>query len=181
MVSVEEIAAVLHEASPALRSVQQRAAIEIERKFLATPTVLPLCRSGTLLVQGYLYTDAGNTLRVRCAGERAFLTWKGPKSGASREELEIEVPSSIGEALLANVPSHARIQKIRYRIEHAGAVWDVDVFGRALDGLILAEIEMAREDQFVALPPWVEQEVTADQRYRNSRLAAGRMPDRRAA
>ncbi len=46
------------------------------------------------------------------------------------------------------------------------------MFGRALDGLILAEIEMAREDQFVALPPWVEQEVTADQRYRNSRLAA---------
>ncbi len=64
------------------------------------------------------------------------------------------MPLPIGEALLAGVPSHARIQKIRYRIEHAGAVWDVDAFGGALDGSILAEIEMASEDQFVELPPW---------------------------
>lgn len=57
----------------------------------------------------------------------------------------------------------------------------MDVFGGALDGLILAEIEMVGEDQFVELPPWVEQEVTADTRYRNSRLAAGVMPDGRVA
>jgi adenylate cyclase len=157
-------------------------AIEIERKFLATPAVLPLCRSGTLLVQGYLYTDTRNTLRVRRAGERAFLTWKGPKSGASREEVETEVPLSMGEALLADVPVQARIQKTRYRVEHAGAIWDVDVFGGTLNGLILAEIEMAREDQFVVLPPWVGCEVTADQRYRNSQLAVcAALPNRLAA
>lgn len=180
MVSVEEIAATPYGPS-ALRPVQHHIATEIERKFVAAAAVLPFCRSGTVLIQGYLYTDPRNTIRVRRAGERAFLTWKGPKSGASRKELEIEVPLPIGQALLADVPSHARIQKIRYRIEHAGAVWDVDVFGGALDGLILAEIEMAGEDQFVVLPPWVEQEVTADARYRNSRLAAGVMPDGRGA
>ena len=156
-------------------------ALEIERRFLATPAVLPLCRFGTLLVQGYLYTDACNTLRVRRAGDRAFLTWKGPKRGATREEVECEVPVPMGEALLADVPPDARLRKTRYRIEHAGAVWDVDVFEGALQGLILAEIEMARADQPVALPPWVEQEVTADQRYRNSRLAAFAIPDRLAA
>jgi CYTH domain-containing protein len=32
--------------------------------------------------------------------------------------------------------------------------------------------EMAREDEFVTLPPWVGQEVTTDARYRNTRLAA---------
>ncbi|MGH1570885.1 CYTH domain-containing protein [Methylobacterium sp. P31] len=153
----------------------------MERKFLASTAVLPFCRSGTLLVQGYLYTDAYNTIRVRLAAERAVLTWKGPKSGARREEVEFEVPLSMGEALLADVPPQARIQKTRYRTEHAGAVWDVDVFGGVLDGLILAEIEMVREDQFVVLPPWVEQEVTADARYRNSRLAMGAIPDRLAA
>ena len=150
--------------------------LEIERKFLATPAVLRLCRSGTLLVQGYIYTDALNTLRVRRAGDRAFLTWKGPKSGATREEVECEVPLQMGEELLADVPPHERIQKVRYRIEHAGAVWDVDVFEGALDGLILAEIEMAREDEPVVLPLWLGREVTSDQRYRNSRLAAGTMP-----
>jgi adenylate cyclase len=146
-------------------------ALEIERKFLATPDVLPLCRSGVLLVQGYLYTDSRNTLRVRRAGGRAFLTWKGPKSGAVREEIEAEVPLQMGEELLADVPVQERIRKTRYRVEHAGAIWDVDVFAGALDGLILAEIEMARADQRVALPPWVGREVTSDQRYRNSRLA----------
>jgi adenylate cyclase len=156
-------------------------AFEIERKFLAKPDVLALCRSGVLLVQGYLYTDTRNTLRIRRAGERAFLTWKGPKSGAVREEIEVEVSLQMGEELLADVHPEKRISKTRYRVEHAGAVWDVDVFGGALAGLILAEIEMAREDQLVVLPPWVEREVTADERYRNSRLAAGAMPGRLAA
>lgn len=148
-------------------------AVEIERKFLAVPAVLDLCRSGTPVLQGYLYSDAGNTVRVRRAGERTLLTWKGPKSGASREEIEIEVPRLIGEMLLASVPPQARVEKIRYRVEHAGAAWDVDVFDGAHAGLILAEIELAREDQQVVLPPWIEREVTADERYRNSRLAAG--------
>lgn len=148
-------------------------ALEIERKFLATPAVLPLCRSGTLLVQGYLYTDAHNTLRVRRAGDRAFLTWKGAKSGATREEVECEVPLQMGEELLADVSPNERIEKMRYRVEHAGAAWDVDVFKGALDGLILAEIEMAHEDELVVLPFWLGSEVTLDQRYRNSRLAAG--------
>ncbi len=36
-------------------------ALEIERKFLATSAVLPFCRSGTRLIQGYIYTDAHHT------------------------------------------------------------------------------------------------------------------------
>lgn len=156
-------------------------AIEIVRKFLANPDVLALCRSGVLFVQGYLFTDTRNTLRVRRAGGRAFLTWKGPKRGAAREEVECEVSLQMGQELLADVPLERRISKTRYRVEHAGAIWDVDVFGGALDGLILAEIELAREDQFVVLPSWVEREVTAEQCYRNSRLAACGMPDRLAA
>jgi adenylate cyclase len=156
-------------------------ALEIERKFLATSAVLPLCRSGTLLVQGYIYTDAHHTLRVRRAADRTFLTWKGPKSGAVREEVECEVPLQMGEALLADVPLNERVQKVRYRVEHAGAIWDVDVFQGALAGLRLAEIEMTREDEFVALPFWLGREVTSDQRYRNSRLATETLPNLLAA
>lgn len=51
------------------------------------------------------------------------------------------------------------------------------MFDGALGGLILAEIEMAREDELVVLPLWIGREVTSDQRYRNSRLAAGTMPE----
>ncbi|MET3415159.1 CYTH domain-containing protein [Methylobacterium sp. 1030] len=146
--------------------------IEIERKFLASPAVLVHCQSGTVIVQGYLYTDACNTIRVRRADMRAFLTWKGPKCGPTREEVEIEVLLALGKALLAIIPPTARVRKTRYRVDHAGASWDVDVFAGRHEGLILAEIEMAHEDQAVTLPPWVEREVTDDERYRNSRLAA---------
>jgi adenylate cyclase len=145
---------------------------EIERKFLATPAVLPLCQSGTLLTQGYLFTDAVTTIRIRRAGDRMLMTWKGPRTGISRSETEFEVAWEAGEALLASIPPHARIEKTRYRIEHTGATWDVDVFGSQLHGLILAEIELPRDDQLVVIPPWVSAEVTADERYRNSRLAA---------
>ena len=156
-------------------------ALEIERKFLAAPSVLPLCRVGTPLVQGYLYTDAYNTIRVRRAGQQMLLAWKGPKNGSVREEVEIEVSRSVGEGLLASVPPDIRVEKIRYRVEHAGVVWDVDVFGGSNTGLILAEIELTHEDQEVALPPWIECEVTADARYRNSRLATRPASDKLAA
>ena len=156
-------------------------AVEIERKFIASPAVLAHCRSGTPLIQGYLYTDAANTIRIRQAGQHMLVTWKSPRHGASREEVEFAIPRADGMALLAGVPASRRLEKTRFRVEHAGAAWDVDVFGGALAGLILAEIELAREDQPVILPPWVAYEVTDDARYRNSRLAGGAMPVQAAA
>jgi CYTH domain-containing protein len=155
--------------------------VEIERKFIANPSVLALCREGTHFVQGYLFTDAANTIRIRRSGARTLITWKSPRRGACRDEIEFAIPPEDGAALLATVPPDRRLEKTRYRVVHAGATWDVDVFGGGLSGLILAEIELEREDQPVVLPPWVEGEVTGDARYRNSRLAAGLVPERQAA
>lgn len=146
-------------------------AVEIERKFLATHAVLEHCRFGLSIVQGYLYTDAENTVRVRRAGDRTFFAWKGPRCGARREEIEHEISSETGAAMFAALRPDRCLAKTRYRVEHAGAVWEVDVFGGDLSGLILAEIELAHEDEAVILPPWAGPEVTTDERYRNSRLA----------
>jgi adenylate cyclase len=52
-----------------------------------------------------------------------------------------------------------------------GRTWEVDVFGGANAGLVLAEIEFDRLHQRLALPPWVGREVTDDVRYRNAYLA----------
>ena len=146
--------------------------IEIERKFLAHRAVLEHCRAGVCIVQGYLFTDCDNTVRVRRMGERYFVAWKGKRRGVCREEVEQEVDPEIGAALLATISPLNRIEKTRHRIPVHGHVWEVDLFAGKLDGLILAEVELGREDEAVVLPAWVGREVTMDERYRNSRLAA---------
>ena len=62
------------------------------------------------------------------------------------------------------------LEKVRHRIDVAARTWEVDVFGGANVGLVLAEIELEAEDAPVELPPWVGIEVTDDPRYYNANL-----------
>jgi adenylate cyclase len=62
------------------------------------------------------------------------------------------------------------IEKYRYRVEHAGLVWEVDEFLDENRGLILAEVELQEEGQAIALPPWIGEEVSHDPRYYNANL-----------
>ena len=66
-------------------------AIEIERKYLVTGTDWRQA-TGIRLSQGYLNRDKERTVRVRIAGDTAFLTIKGATHGASRAEFEYAVP-----------------------------------------------------------------------------------------
>ena len=57
---------------------------EIERKFLVTGNEWRDMALGVVYRQGYLCLEKGRTVRVRVAGEQAFLTIKGESSGISR-------------------------------------------------------------------------------------------------
>ena len=48
--------------------------------------------------------------------------------------------------------------------------WEVDEFFGENSGLIVAEVELEREDQIFSLPPWAGREVTGDPRYFNAAL-----------
>jgi CYTH domain-containing protein len=143
---------------------------EIERKFLVRDPSIVRGSTGIPYRQGYLSTDPSRTVRVRRAGEHAFLTVKGISVGASRAEFEYEVPLEDADALLA-MCEQSIVVKTRYRIEHRGHTWEVDVFGGANAGLVVAEVELDATDQPVAIPDWVGDEVTSDVRYFNSALA----------
>lgn len=52
-------------------------AIEIERKFLVSGDFLPEAVSSTRIVQGYICSQPGRTVRIRIRGEEGFLTIKG--------------------------------------------------------------------------------------------------------
>jgi adenylate cyclase len=144
--------------------------VEIERKFLVRGTDW---RQGVpvRLCQGYLNRDKARTVRVRIAGNRAYLTIKGLAQGASRSEFEYEIPLQDGEALLT-LCDRPPLEKNRYTVEHAGATWEIDEFLGANAGLVVAEIELKDERQRFQRPGWLSTEVTDDPRYFNSNLIA---------
>ena len=146
-------------------------AIEIERKFLINPYAWEKLEKpvGKPLKQGYILTDPAKTIRIRTAENKAWLTIKGISLGASRLEYEYEVPLGDATELLDNFAETA-IEKMRYEIIYADKIWEVDVFSGNNEGLIVAEIELSSEEEYFALPPWVDVEVTEDKRYYNSNL-----------
>jgi adenylate cyclase len=143
---------------------------EIERKFLVHGTDW---RQGVPvhLCQGYLNRDKERTVRVRIAGNHAYLTVKGLARGAARPEFEYEIPLQDGGALLI-LCDGPPLEKNRYTLQHAGATWEIDEFLGANSGLVIAEIELEDERQTFQRPSWLSTEVTGDPRYYNSSLIA---------
>ena len=125
---------------------------EIERKFLVHGHDWKQGQ-GTIYRQGYLSTISERTVRVRIAAGQAFLTIKGATIGASRPEYEYELPLADAEELLDHLCARPLIEKRRHRVDYAGLVWEIDEFLHENDGLVLAEVELVRENQPIRRPP----------------------------
>ena len=144
--------------------------VEIERKFLLQGDAWRGLGQAVLLRQGYLSSARERVVRVRIEGEQAMLTIKGANVGATRGEWEYPIPLADAVELLDGLCEQPLIEKVRHRIEHAGMVWEVDEFLGANAGLVVAEIELASEDQPFEKPDWVGAEVSGDARYYNANL-----------
>lgn len=143
--------------------------VEIERKFLVCGDGWRT-DTGRVFAQAYLSLDPARIVRVRCAGERAFLTIKGATHGISRSEYEYEIPFSDAQELL-NLRVGSVISKTRHVVVHAGKRWEIDEFHGDNAGLVVAEIELSAEDETFTVPPWLSREVSDDPRYLNANLA----------
>lgn len=144
--------------------------IEIERKFLVRDESWRTLTQGAPLRQGYLNSHPDRTVRVRIEGSSAMLTIKSRTVGATRGEWEYPIPLDEATQLLDRVCERPIIDKTRYRIMHQGMLWEVDEFHGDNAGLVVAEIELATEDQPFDKPDWVGEEVTHDSRYFNASL-----------
>ncbi len=144
---------------------------EIEKKFLVKGDFRPFVKKSTHIVQGYLSSVPERTVRVRIKGEKGFLTVKGigNESGASRFEWETEI-SKEDAADLIKICEPGVIDKTRHLVEAGRHVYEVDEFHGENEGLILAEVELAAEDEAFEKPDWLGEEVTGDVRYYNSML-----------
>lgn len=143
--------------------------MEIERKFLIHGP-LPDLNAGKKITQAYLFLEEQKEMRVRICNELGTLSIKISLGGMSREDFEF--PMSLADALkLIDIGStRPPIEKTRYDVYYEGMKWEIDIFGGANKGLILAEIELLSEDQVFSKPLWVGNEVTYDKRYYNSYL-----------
>jgi adenylate cyclase len=144
--------------------------VEIERKFLLQGDGWRNQGQATLLRQGYLNSHKDRTVRVRIAGDEAFLTIKSRNVGASRGEWEYPIPVAEAAELLDGLCEQPLIEKIRHRIPQGQHVWEVDEFLGVNAGLVVAEIELGSEDEAFDKPDWVGEDVTGDVRYLNSNL-----------
>lgn len=145
-------------------------ALEIERKFLVKNTSWRSLATGVHYRQGYLHTSLQCSVRVRIAGDAAFLTVKGATQGMSRDEYEYPIPVGDAQAMLDRLCPQPQIEKIRYTIEYQGFTWEIDDFLGVNQGLIVAEIELREEHQSFPLPDWVGAEVTGMAQYYNACL-----------
>ncbi|MBX5480820.1 MAG: adenylate cyclase [Myxococcaceae bacterium] len=150
---------------------------EIERKYLlrGLPDEARARGVPKEIEQGWI---PGTTLqerlrRVRAAdgSERRFRTVKLGR-GVSRIEVEEETPADLFERMWP-LTEGRRVHKRRWVVESGERRWEIDEF---LDrSLVLAEIELEREDEPVVLPewlaPWVVREVTGEDAYVNVNLA----------
>lgn len=145
---------------------------EIERKFLVDKQKWAEVEksNGKHIRQAYLVTKKSKAIRIRITNNStAVLTLKGANEGISRSEFEYEIP--ISDALeIIDQFSEAELEKIRYKIEYDGKVWEVDEFLENNRGLILAEIELQYEDEEFSTPEWITHEVSDDDRYYNANL-----------
>jgi CYTH domain-containing protein len=144
--------------------------IEIERKFLVQGESWRNNRVRTLR-QGYLNRTPNRNVRVRTDGEHGYLTVKGITQGATRTEFEYVIPLDEATEMLDHLCEHPLIEKRRYFVDYANKRWVIDEFLGANEGLILAEIELADEEELFEHPPWLGQEVTYDTRYFNANLS----------
>ena len=141
---------------------------EIERKFLVkSDDWRKGADDGLAMVQGYLQSGEKSSIRVRLAGDRAWLNIKSATLGISRSEYEYTIPLADAKEMLANLCDQPIISKIRYHVNVAQHTWEVDVFDGDNEGLIVAEIELLAEDETFEIPQWAGDEVSLDTRYYN--------------
>ena len=154
-------------------------ALEIERKFLVAGDGWKkhVLVKKVPIEQGYFSTgEKAPVIRIRVTNDQAFMTIKSNHRGMTRKEFEYEIPFVDGEELI-KACEKPTIKKTRhYVVDNFNQLWEIDIFRGINKGLVLAEIELESEKQPVIITDWLGREVTDDERYRNTALAATKVP-----
>ena len=148
-------------------------AVEIERKFLVKNNSFKQeSIDKKSMKQGYLNSNKNRTVRIRITDDKAFITVKGNSNstGVSRFEWEKEIDKLEAEELLLLCETTI-IEKNRFYVKSHQHVYEIDEFFGDNYGLIIAEVELKKEDEAYTKPLWLGEEVTGQKKYYNSKLS----------
>ncbi len=146
-------------------------AVETERKFLVRGEFRHLAIKKTMIIQTYLTIDREKSIRVRIAGDRAFLTVKSRPAlnSISRNEWETEIP--VGDAReMMGICLPGKVVKTRYIVPCGDYEYEVDEFHDKNEGLVIAELELTSESESYEKPDWLGEEVTGRPEYYSANL-----------
>ena len=146
--------------------------MEIERKFLLKELPDLTAFEFHKIEQAYLCTAP--VIRVRREDENYYMTYKGGGMMA-REEYNLPLTAESYAHLLAKADGNILTKK-RYLIPIEGRpdlTIEFDVFQGKFEGLMLAEVEFASEEDANAFvpPTWFTRDVTFSGEYQNSKLS----------
>ena len=146
---------------------------ETERKFLVVGDFKSQSYDATRIQQGYIASGNGRIVRVRIRADKGYLTIKGPSglAGLTRYEFDTEIPLADARDLL-EICEPGIIDKTRYLVKSPDGrhTWEIDEFYGDNEGLVLAEVELASEDEPFMKPDFIGREVTGDRRFYNSHM-----------
>ncbi|BCG91870.1 CYTH domain-containing protein [Mesorhizobium sp. 131-2-1] len=151
---------------------------EVERKFLVSSAAWrDLVEADIRIRQFYLAAAPGRTVRVRISdGVSAQLTLKFGSKARERDEFEYPIPLAEAQEMQAFAIGRV-IEKTRHHVRHSGYLYEVDVFGGLLTGLVVAELETPEDVPDEMLPDWLGREITGESRFYNASLALGGIPE----
>ena len=144
--------------------------MEIERKFLCNKPDFDLSvYKKATIIQYYVSTEP--VIRIRKSNNDHFLTIKS-KGSVSRQELEMEISEKEFDNLV-KLTDKAPVSKTRYFIPLENDLTaELDIYDGSLSGLFTVEVEFEsiKEAQSFTPPEWFGQDVSEDNRYKNSSL-----------
>jgi CYTH domain-containing protein len=94
---------------------------EIEHKYLVLKEAWKPSTSGVLYRQGYLSSTKERVVRVRIAGDQAYLTVKGPTTGVTRlesQEPEIQYECELAIEPIVNIDLHRSVERLDVACPH---------------------------------------------------------------
>lgn len=156
--------------------IPKYARIEHERRFLVTGSPMGLADAEACHVDDHYIT--GTRLRLRCltpdnGNAPVFKLCKKYGAVAVAAEPIVNIYLTAGEYVVLAALPRLRVTKRRYHVMNLDRRFSLDIFEGALTGLMIAEVEAADATGLlaIAVPAWVDAEITDDPWFHGGHLA----------